>query len=145
MRIPGTLILVLTPLLLNGCATYKRINRNEECEKVIKNYNRMIRWQEAEKASIAFVDKKLRPVYDKTAESIRRRGVTVADYRVLAQECLPDKLKAESTVQFDYFVMPDNRMKTVTDHQNWIFQEENPTDPDRAEGWKLISPLPEFK
>jgi hypothetical protein len=105
----------------------------------------MIRWQEAEKASIAFVDNKLRPVYDKTAESIRRRGVTVADYRVLAQECLPDKLKAESTVQFDYFVMPDNRMKTVTDHQNWIFQEENPTDPDRAEGWKLISPLPEFK
>ncbi len=145
MRVQIVLVLVLIPLLLNGCAAYQKMTRNEDCEKVIKNYNRMIRWQEAEKASIAFVDKKIRPDYDKTAESLRRRGVTMADYRVLAQECLGEKKTAESTVEFDYFVLPDNRMKTLTDRQSWIFREESPVEPELGEGWKLITPLPDFK
>jgi len=145
MRIQLVFVLVMMPLLLNGCAAYQKMSRNEDCETVIKNYNRMIRWQEVEKASIAFVDKKLRPDYDKTAESLRRRGVTVADYRVLAKECLGEKKKAESTVEFDYFILPDNRMKTITDHQSWIFREENPAEADLGEGWKLMSPLPAFK
>jgi len=145
MRITFVILLALAPLFLDGCAAYRKMSRNEDCEKVIKNYNRMLRWQEVEKASIAFVDKKLRPDYDKTAESIRRRGVTVADYRVLAQECRGDRNTAESTVEFDYFILPDNRMKTITDHQSWIFREENPVEPDLGEGWKLTTPLPAFK
>ena len=145
MRVQLVLVLVLIPLLLNGCAAYQKMTRNEDCEKVIKNYNRMIRWQEAEKASIAFVDKKKRPDYDKTAESLRRRGVTMADYRILSQECLAEKKTAEATVEFDYFVLPDNRMKTITDRQNWIFREDNAEDTDLGEGWKLITPLPDFK
>jgi hypothetical protein len=145
MRIRFFILLALAPLLLDGCAAYRKMSRNEDCEKIIKNYNRMIRWQEAEKASIALVDKKQRPEYDKAAESMRRRGVTIADYRVLAQECLGEKKKAQSTVEFDYFIMPDNRMKTVTDRQSWILREENPAEPDLGEGWKLTSPFPDFK
>jgi len=145
MRVQLVLMLALTTLLLNGCAAYKKVSRNESCEKIIKDYNRMIRWQEAEKASIVFVDKNKRPVFDRTAESLRRRGITIADYRILAQECLVDNKKAESTVEFDYFILPDYRLKTVTDRQHWVFNEENPAEPDLDEGWKLISPLPEFK
>jgi uncharacterized protein YceK len=145
MRIMLLLLFVLTSLLLNGCASYQKMNRQEECEKTIKNYNRMIRWQEAEKASIVFVDTKQRLVFDKGAELLRRRGITIADYRILAQECLPDKMKAEATVEFDYFVLPDYRLKTATDRQSWVFREQNPAEADPGTGWKLISPLPDFK
>lgn len=145
MRTRLLMLLVLATLLLNGCAAYRKMNRNNDCEKAIKNYNRMMRWQEAEKAAIVFVDKKQRPDYDKKAENLRRRGVTMADYRVLAQECLADKKKAEATVEFDYFTLPDNRMRTVTDRQVWIFYEEHPDFPDRDEGWRLTSPMPDFK
>lgn len=145
MRLMLLLLLALTSLLLNGCASYQNMNRQEECEKTIKNYNRMIRWQEAEKASIVFVDTKQRPAFDKGAELLRRRGVTMADYRILAQECLPGKMKAEATVEFDYFVLPDYRLKTVTDRQNWIFREEAPAESAPGTGWKLTSPLPDFK
>jgi len=145
MRILLPLLLVLTPFLLNGCASYQKMNRLDECEQAIKNYNRMIRWQEAEKASILFVDTKQRPAFDKAAELLRRREVTMADYRVLAQQCLPDKMKAEATVEFDYFVLPDYRLKTATDRQSWIFREDHPAESDAGKGWKLISPLPDFR
>jgi len=138
-------LLLIAPLLLGGCAAYKNMNRQENCDKVVKDYSRMIRWNEAEKVGMAFVGPKQRAAFDKTAESIRRRGVSMVDFRILAKECMAEKKKAEATVEFDYFILPDNRLKTITDHQTWIFLEENPQDPDAGEGWKITSPLPEFK
>lgn len=145
MRIKLFALLLIAPLLLGGCAAYKNMNRQENCDKVVKDYNRMIRWNEAEKVGMAFVGPKQRAVFDKTAESIRRRGVSMVDFRILAKECSAEKKKAEATVEFDYFILPDNRLKTITDHQTWIFLEENPLEPDAGEGWKITSPLPEFK
>lgn len=145
MRIKLLLLLVAAPLLFSSCAAYKNMNRQEDCDKMIKDYNRMVRWQEAEKASFAFVDEKQRPAYNKAIEQLRRRGLSMADYRILTKQCKADKKKAEATVEFDYFVLPDNRLKTVTDHQSWIFIEENPAEPELKEGWRLVSPLPEFK
>jgi hypothetical protein len=46
-------------------------------------------------------------------------------------------------MEFDYFAMPDNRLKTVTDRQKWVYREE-PAD-DQVPGWKLTSPPPLFK
>lgn len=145
MNIRLYLLLLTLPLLFGGCAAYTNMNRQESCDKVIKDYNRMIRWQEPEKAGIAFVETKQRADFSKKAEAFRRRGVTVADHRVLAKECMSTKKKAEATVEFDYFILPDNRLKTVTDHQNWIFIEENPAEPELREGWKIVSPMPDFK
>ncbi len=144
-RFRWCLLLLLVPLVLNGCATYQNMNRREACDKSIKDYTRLVRWQEAEKAAIAFVDAKQRPAYDKSAESLRRRHVTIADSRILAQQCLIDKRTAEATVEFDYFILPDNRLKTLTDRQTWIFRENTKEDPDQGDGWKLTSPLPAFK
>lgn len=145
MRLKLYALLLLVPLILGGCAAYKNMNRQEACDKMINDYSRMLRWQEAEKASIVFVDAKKRPDFDKTAEKLRRRGISIADYRILAKECMSNKKKAEATVEFDYYILPDNRLKTLTDHQTWIFREESPAEPELAEGWKLTSPLPEFK
>lgn len=145
MSIRLILFLLITPLLFGGCAAYRNMNRQENCDKMIKDYSRMIRWNEAEKVGMAFVLPNQRAVFNKTAESIRRRGVSMVDYRILAKDCSAEKKKAEATVEFDYFILPDNRLKTITDHQTWIFLEENPQDPDAGEGWKITSPLPEFK
>lgn len=145
MHIRLFILLLAAPLLFGGCAAYKNMNRQDNCDKMLKDYSRMIRWNEAEKVGVAFVGPKQRAVFDKTAESIRRRGVSMVDFRILAKECMAEKKKAEATVEFDYFVLPDNRLKTITDHQTWIFLEENPLDPDAGEGWKITSPLPEFK
>lgn len=144
-RLRVFLFLLLVPLVLNGCAAYQNMNRRETCDKSIKDYTKLVRWQEAEKAAIAFVDAKQRPSYDKTAESLRRRNVTIADARILAQQCLSEKRTAEATVEFDYFILPDNRLKTLTDRQVWIFRESTKEDPDQGDGWKLASPLPDFK
>ena len=145
MRFKLYILLLLVPLVLNGCSAYKNMNRQENCESTIKDYNKLVRWQEPEKAAFAFVDSKQRPDFNKAVEQIRRRGLSFADYRILAKQCMSDKKKAEATVEFDYYVLPDNRLKTITDHQTWIYREEYDKEPDLGEGWKLTSPLPEFK
>ncbi len=145
MKIRYLIFLMITLPFFDGCAAYQRMSRKDDCEKVIKNYSRMIRWQEAEKASILYVDSKQRQLYDQTAERLRSKGIAWGDYRILSMQCLPDKLKAEATVEFDYFILPDNRMKTVTDHQIWRYRDEKTADPDLGEGWKLISPPPDFR
>lgn len=138
-------LLLLLPVVLNGCAAYQNMNRREACDKSIKDYTKLVRWQEAEKAAIAFVDPKQRSVYDKAAEILRRRHVSIADARILAQQCQIEKRSAEATVEFDYFILPDNRLKTLTDRQVWVFRESTKEYPDQGDGWKLTSPLPEFK
>lgn len=145
MKIALSILLVACSLLFGGCATYRNMDRQENCTKSIKDYNKMIRWQEAEKAAIAFVDAAQRPEFDATAETLRRRNVSIADYRILAHQCSAEHKKAEATVEFDYFILPDNRLKTLTDHQRWVFREKNEADPDLIEGWKLTTPLPSFK
>ncbi|NJD39244.1 MAG: hypothetical protein FIA89_13120 [Geobacter sp.] len=140
-----SLFLLMIPFLLNGCAAYQNMNRRESCDKSIKDYTRLVRWQEAEKAAFAFVDVRQRPAYDKAVESLRRRNVTIADSRILAQQCLSEKRTAEATVEFDYFILPDNRLKTLTDRQVWVFRESTKEDPEQGDCWKLTSPLPDFK
>lgn len=139
------LMLLLIPVLCSGCAAYRDMNRREACDNSIKDYNKLVRWQEAEKAAIAFVDPVQRAAYDKAAETLRRRNVSIADVRIRAQQCLIEQRTAESTVEFDYFILPDNRVKTVTDYQRWIYREADERNPALTGGWKLITPLPEFK
>lgn len=145
MRLKLIVLSGLTLLLLNGCATYKKMTRQEDCDKVLKTYSRMIRWNEAEKAAILYVDQQQRDSFSKAAEAMRRRNINMADMRVLASECRAERKSAEATIEYDYFILPDNRLKTVTDRQKWVFHEENPQKPELEEGWKLTTPLPDFR
>jgi len=145
MNIKHCVLLLLVSLLFCGCASYQSAHRDEGCDSAIKQYSRMIRWQEAEKASIIFIEDTQRPAFDKAAEALRRRSITMVDYRVLSHECLLEKNRARATVEFDFFIMPDARLKTVTDHQAWEFRDKTSDDVNLKQGWKLTSPLPEFK
>lgn len=136
-------LLMMVPLLACGCSTYSKYGRGEECERTIKDYSKAVRWLELEKAALSMADKEQREAYAQAAEQARRRGVTMVDFRILAQECRPEQGTADAIMEFDYFVMPDNRLKTATDRQKWVYREA-PTD-DQAPGWKLTSPPLQFK
>jgi len=126
MRFNLIVLPVIAILLLNGCAAYQKMTRQEDCEKALKTYSRMIRWNEAEKAALFYVGEQQRDSFSKAAETMRRKNVNMADMRILASQCRAGRKTAEATVEFDYFTLPDNRLKTITDRQKWVFNEENP-------------------
>lgn len=132
--------LLVLGLLCASCATMRNKNILETCEKSIKDYNRMLRWQELETAGMVFIEPEQREEFLKVAESIRKRGVTITDYRIRTQECLPEKGTAEALTEFDYYILPSNRIKTLTYHQSWDYRAigEN-------KAWKLKDGLPDFK
>jgi len=133
------LILVLG-LLAASCATMRNQNIREECENSIKGYNRMLRWQEIEAAGMVFIEPEQREEFLKAAESIRKRGVTITDYRIRTQECLPEKGTADVLTEFDYYILPSNRIKTLTYHQSWDYRTIG-----EKKSWKLKNGLPDFK
>lgn len=128
-------------LLLALCVTLTacsyEMGLREDFDKSIKAYNRMLRWNEIENAGMTYLEKDGRENFMKNAESFKKRGVNLTDYRILTTECLPEKKTGEVVVEFDYFILPSNRVKTVTYRQEWIY-------PDLLKSWKLKSGLPAF-
>src|SRR5690349_1123006 len=108
-------------LLASSCATMRIKNIREECEKSVKGYNRMLRWQELENAGMLYIEPELRDEFFKAVESLRKRGVTITDYRIRTQECLPEKGTAEVLAEFDYYILPSNRIKTKVYKQSWNY------------------------
>ncbi len=130
---------MLCLLMLCSCATIRNSNSRDSFEKSMKGYNKMLRWQEVENAGMQYFDPKERDAFMKTAASIRKRGVSITDYRILTSECLPEKGTAESMVEFDYYTLPSNRVRSLTYTQKWIF-----IDTDEKKGWQVNSTLPAF-
>jgi len=128
-------LLLVSCMMLTACPT--GMGLREEFDKSIKTYNRMLRWQELENAGMIFLEKELRDDFMKKAESLKRRGVTLTDYRILTSECLPEENSGEAIAEFDYFILPSNRIKTTTYRQEWVYQ-------DMIKSWKLKSGLPAF-
>jgi hypothetical protein len=112
----------------------------EEFEKSMKGYNRMLRWHEIENAGMIHMEPELREAFMKSAEAIRKRGVTITDYRILTTECSPEKGAAEVLAEYDYYILPSNRSKTLTYKQEWVYHESS-----EKKGWRLKSQLPKFE
>lgn len=129
----------LVVLVLGACAYSKQVNIREEFDQSMKGYNKMLRWRDIEKAGVAYLDPELREAFMKTAEDIKKRGVTITDYRIVTSECLPEKGTAEVVADFDYYALPSNRIKTLTYRQKWSY-----LDTEEKKGWQLKSPLPLF-
>lgn len=123
-----------------GCTYLRQENMREGFETSVKGYNRMLRWQEVEAAGMTFMEPELREAFLKSARQMKRRGVTITDYRILSSECLPEKESASVVAEFDYYILPSARVKTLTYQQSWVYQEI-----DGTKGWRLKSPLPDFE
>ena len=127
-------------LMLCACAYTKQVNIREEFDQSMKGYNKLLRWRDIEGAGMAYLDPELREAFMKTAAEIKKRGVTITDYRILTSECLPEKGTAEVVAEFDYYALPSNRIKTLTYSQKWTY-----LDTEDKKGWQLKSPLPAFE
>jgi hypothetical protein len=129
-------------LTLCSCAyalQAKNANIREEFDKGVKAYNKMLRWREVENAGMLYMDPELRDAFMKSAEEFKKREVVITDFRILTSECLPDKKTGEAVTEFDYYVLPSNRIKTLTYRQNWTY-----LDTEEKKGWQLKSGLPTF-
>lgn len=128
--------LVIICLTLTACATQTVLT--EEFDRSVKAYNRLLRWHEIESAGITYVDPVLREEYLKQAEALKKRGLSVTDFRILSSRYIPEKKSGNVTAEFDYYILPSNRIKTVSYHQDWVYQEN-------IKSWILKSKLPLFE
>lgn len=130
-----TAVLFVSIMILSGCAN--KMGLRDEFDKSVKGYNRMLRWHEVENAGMTYLDKDLRDEFMRKAETLRNRGVTMTDFRILTSECLPEKKSGEVIAEFEYFILPSNKLKSLTYRQEWVYQ-------DLLSSWKLKSGLPAF-
>ena len=128
-------VLLMFCLTLVACANGQTLR--EEFGKEIKAYNRMLRWQELEKAGSTYIDKEERGEFLKSASAMKQSGVTVTDFRILNSTYLPESRSGDVIAEFDYYILPSNRISTITDRQTWHYSEQ-------TKSWKLRSGLPDF-
>ena len=123
-------------LTLAACATHTGLS--EEFDRSMKAYNRMLRWHEIENAVMTYSDPEQREENLKQAETLKKRGLSVTDYRILSSQYIPEKKTGDVVAEFDYYVLPSIRVKTISYRQEWVYLES-------IKSWKLKSGLPSFE
>jgi len=139
--------MLLCCLLSAACVS--DVNIRSEFEKSVKQYNSKLRWQEIESAGLLFMETDMLEAYLASAEAIKKKGITITDYRILASHMLPVQAGRDTTgnavVEFDYYILPSNRIKTLTYKQDWIYREIGKREYFKQMTWKLKSGLPVFE
>lgn len=130
------IFLCIVLMTLTGCATQTGLI--EEFDRSVKAYNRLLRWHEIESAGMTYIDPDLREEFLKRADILKKRGLSVTDFRILSTTYLPEKRSGDVVAEFDYYILPSNRVKTISYRQAWVYQEN-------TKSWKLKSGLPLFE
>ena len=129
------LILAVAMLTLTACAGRSGII--EEFDRSAKAYNRMLRWQEMESAGMTYIIQERQEEYLKQVALLKKRGLSITDFRILSSRCTPESNSGDVVAEFDYYLLPSNRIKTLSYRQEWVYQEKN-------KSWQLKSGLPPF-
>jgi hypothetical protein len=128
--------LVVICLMLTACATLKDLS--QEFDRSVKEYNRLLRWHEIESAGVTYIDPELQEDFLKQAESLKKKGLSLTDFRILSSKYIPEKKSGDVIAEFDYYILPSNRIKTISYRQDWVYQES-------IKSWRLKSKLPAFE
>ena len=129
-------LLFFACLTLTACAT--RTGLSEELDRSVKAYNRMLRWHELENAVVTYSDPEQREDYQKQVETLKKRGISITDFRLHSTRYLPENQSGDVVAEFDYYILPSNRVKTVSHRQEWIYLES-------MKSWKIKNGLPPFE
>lgn len=129
-------LLCIAWLTLTACATQTGIN--DEFDRSVKAYNRMLRWHELENAVMTYADPEQREEHLKRADTLKKRGLSVTDFRILSTRYLPENQSGDVIAEFDYYILPSNRVITISHRQEWVYREN-------IKSWKLINGLPPFE
>lgn len=130
------LFLCIVLVTLTGCAN--RIGLSDKLDRSVKAYNRLLRWHEIESAGMTYIDPDMREEYLKQAGILKKRGLAVTDYRILTTSYIQEKNRGDVVAEFDYYILPSNRIKTISYRQEWAYQES-------TKSWILKSGLPLFE
>lgn len=130
------IFLCIVLMTLTACATQTGLS--EEFDRSVKAYNRLLRWHEIESAGMTYIDPDLREEFLKQADILKKRGLSVTDFRILSTTYLPEKRSGDVVAEFDYYILPSNRVKTISYRQEWVYLEN-------IKSWKLKSGLPVFE
>lgn len=129
---------LLCCLVMAACVNNTGIR--DEFEKSVKDYNRLLRWHEVATAGALYMAPEERDAFIAASEKINKKDLSITDYRILTMECLTEKGTGDAVVEFDYYLLPSNRIKTLVYKQEWIYREIN-----EKKLWKVKSALPVFK
>lgn len=132
--IPGVLCVVC--LTLTACASQSGLT--EGLDRSVKAYNRMLRWHELENAVMTYADAGQREASLKRADALKKQGISITDFRILSTRYIPEKKEGDVVAEFDYFMLPSTRVKTISHRQEWLYQKE-------TDSWKLKNSLPAFE
>lgn len=136
MRIHRAVVLVVLALVLAGCRNPYLVA--QRFDDTYREYNRLVRWQEHQNACLGFADPSV--AEECLARAGVAKGASMADYRVKGVDIDPAKGTATVRVEFDYYVLPSTRLKTLEDVQEWHYEKV-----DGAERWRIVTPLPDFR
>jgi hypothetical protein len=125
-------------LMLLSCESMRISKITENFDTTSRGYIRLVRWHDFNKSTLFYVDDSLIEDFQKRVSAIK--DVNIVDYRIKNTECRPEKGDAEVLIEWDYYIPPSVKVKTVQDAQKWRYIAEK----DR-ERWVLMTLLPEFK
>lgn len=128
-------LLCIACLTLTACANQRGVG--DELNRSVKEYNRMLRWRELENAVVTYSEPGQSEKYRKQAETLIKRGISLTDFRILSTRYLPEIKSGEAVVEFDYYILPSNRVKTISHRQEWVYREN-------LRNWKITNSLPPF-
>lgn len=129
-------LLCILCLTLAACASGTGLN--DKFDQSVKAYNRMLRWQDIENAGRTYIAPELREEFLQKADSLKKRGLSVTDFRIISTRYIPEKKEGDVVTEFEYYLLPSNRVKTISYRQEWVYQED-------LKSWKLKSGLPPFE
>jgi len=136
------LLRIMLPVMviaLAGCGTIRNNKMTWEFEQSSKSYNKMIRWNELDKADAIFPPERLREEFKRKVKVAG--GVKVTDFRIKRMECRPERGEATVVLEIDYYREPSVTVKTVEDIQQWEYVSEG----NDSRRWRLVSMPPDFK
>ena len=129
-------VILCTILTLTGCTANRAMQ--SAFDKSIREYNRMLRWQEFDLACNTYAAEEIR---SECSSRLAKSGdITIVDTRLIEKHCNPEKREGTATLQLDYYLLPSNRVKTVEYQQSWNYYEEL-----RGTGWWIKTPPPLFQ
>lgn len=126
-----------TIALMAGCTAISNRTVAWQLDKSSKAYQKMIRWNELEKAEVLFPPEGLREEFKRKVDAAR--DVKITDIRVKKMECFPERGEATVIMDIDYYREPSVTLKTVEDKQEWKYVNEGGN-----EIWRLMTLPPDF-
>ena len=134
MRRIATLFVLLTLLLLSGCATQKR---NDTLNNTLRAYASTVRWGDFQNA-VMFIEPKERAAHPPSEMVLARlKLVRVSQYDEGSGPVAFGPDEVQQTVQINLINVNSQTERTIIDHQTWHWDEV-------TKHWWLTSGLPDL-